>query len=179
MDELFLLPTAPIAMPRAYWMNETHAQLSAQVLLAEPSTTMFERLLNAVASSDGKSSEMDILSDMFHDSALVIPHRKYNMLTSELRRADDEHAIYLQREDEAWDVDAVMAETTYIHFSDWPVPKPWMMPKDDWFTKNYAPACKKRERQSPDCHQRDIWRSLYTDFIMKRQEICGRGSING
>jgi len=164
-------------MPRAYWMNESHPQLSAQVMLLEPSTTMFERLQTVVAQSDNNASEMDILSNIFYDSALVLPHRKYNLVTSELRKKDDEHSAYLGSDDEAWDVDAVMAEASYLHFSDWPVRKPWVT-NNDWFLRSYAPACKKRKGQAPDCHQREIWQDFYSDFLTRRRKVCGIEDVN-
>lgn len=42
MDELFLMPAAPVALPRAYWLNDS---LSAQVALVQPSATAFAHIL--------------------------------------------------------------------------------------------------------------------------------------
>lgn len=53
---------------------------------------------------------MDIVSDLYHDSALIMPHRRLGLLTGELRRPDDDHAAYLDNDIERWDVDKVINE---------------------------------------------------------------------
>lgn len=63
-----------------------------------------------------------LLTRCIGDSCLVIPHRPYLLLSGELRR--ESHRAFLGGEGEAWDVGKVMGEARYVHFSDWPMPKP-------------------------------------------------------
>jgi len=52
MDELFHLPSSPVAMPRAYWLDN---QLSSQLLLIQPSVEEFARVKTAIeAANDGE-----------------------------------------------------------------------------------------------------------------------------
>ena len=124
LDELFLLPSSPIAMPRAYWEwgPERH-QLSSQLLLVEPNATELARVMAVVETANDNKFDMDILDDMYEASAMVLPHRTYDLLTGEFRHARDDHAKYLGSPDAVWEGRQILAETKFVHFSDWPIPK--------------------------------------------------------
>ena len=64
---------------------------------------------------------MDILTTLYKNSAMIIPHRPYDLLTGEFR--GDDHQKYLQSPQQEWDPDAVLKEAKYMHFSDWPLSK--------------------------------------------------------
>ena len=121
MDELFLLEPAWVAMPRAYWLGFEGRVLSSQLLLLQPSEYEFDRVMNATQNAGGSDYDMDILNTLYQDSAMILPHRRYDLLTGEFRA--DDHQKYLQDSQQQWDPDAVLKETKYIHFSDWPLPK--------------------------------------------------------
>ncbi len=121
MDELFLLEPAWIAMPRAYWLGFEDRILSSQLLLLQPSDYEFDRVMNATDEAGDNDYDMDILTMLYQDSAMILPHRRYDLLTSEFR--GDDHQKYLQDLQQQWDPDAMLKETKYIHFSDWPLPK--------------------------------------------------------
>lgn len=121
MDELFLLEPAWIAMPRAYWLGFENRILSSQLLLVQPSEYEFNRLMNATDNAGDNDYDMDILNTLYQDSAMILPHKGYDLLTLEF--GYDEHQKYLQDSQQQWDPDAVMKETKYLHFSDWPLPK--------------------------------------------------------
>ncbi|KAI0572098.1 Alpha-N-acetylglucosamine transferase [Pyrenophora tritici-repentis] len=168
MDELFLLPSSSVVMPRAYWLDQPF--LSSQLVLVEPSVKEWRRVQQFM-NSDDSGFDMDILNIMFKDSCVVIPHRRYNLLSSEFR--SETHQNYLGS-DEAWDGTKVLEETKFIHFSDWPVPKPWYQTPES-VMKEHQPRCRERkDRGEPDCRDRDIWLNLYKDFSNNRQRICGR-----
>ncbi|KAM4064417.1 glycosyltransferase family 8 protein [Hirsutella rhossiliensis] len=97
MDELFLLPPCSVAMPRAYWLYPDKKILSSQ----------FQRVMDRIKSANGIDYDMEIVNGLYQDSALVLPHRPYNLITGEFRT--DDHTSYL----------------------DWPVPKPWILMPDD------------------------------------------------
>ena len=121
MDELFLLEPAWIAMPRAYWLGFGGRILSSQLLLLQPSEHEFDRVLNATENAGDDDYDMDILNTLYQDSAMILPHRRYDLLTGEFR--GDDHQKYLQDQQQQWDSDVIFQEAKYLHFSDWPLPK--------------------------------------------------------
>ncbi|KAJ4269475.1 N-acetylglucosaminyltransferase [Fusarium torreyae] len=171
MDELFLLPPAPVAMPRAYWINSEKV-LSSQVMLIEPSETEFTRVMDKVHSSSFGEYDMEIVNELYRDSALIFPHRRYDLVSGEFR--SDDHSHYLGSDVEVWDPAAVYSEAKLIHFSDWPLPKPWKPTLED-LRLSLQPNCTGAANSVEDCTSRIIWNSLYTDFKKKRKEVCDDG----
>ncbi|KAI2705974.1 CAZyme family GT8 [Penicillium roqueforti] len=171
MDELFLLPPCPVAMPRAYWLNPDDRVLSSQLVLIEPSTFEFTRVMQAIANASSGDFDMEIVNDLYKDSAFVLPHRRYDLLTGEFR--GKEHAGYLGNPLEEWDPYAILKETKFLHFSDWPVPKPWIeAPKD--IIEEKQPTCdfNPLTQQEDDCRALNIWLGIYDDFKTRRKNIC-------
>ena len=121
MDGVFHLEPACIAMPRAYWLGFEGRVLSSQVILLQPSSYEFDRVLNATENAGNNDYDMDILNTLYRDSAMILPHRRYDLLTGEFR--GDDHQKYLQDPQQQWDPDAILKEAKYMHFSDWPLPK--------------------------------------------------------
>lgn len=121
MDELFMLPPTPIAMPRAYWLKFEKRTLTSAIFVAQPSKFEFNRIIEAIKAIKINEYDMEILNILYQDHALILPHRPYIMLTSELYELD--HAKYLGNSEELWNPDATMKEVKLIHFSDWPIPK--------------------------------------------------------
>lgn len=119
MDELFLLPPGPVAMPRAYWLESK--PFTTGLFLIEPSTFAFDQVMDEVSMANPGTFDMEIMNYLYGDRARVIPHRPYLLLTGELRATV--HEAYLGTAYESWDVGAILRETKYLHFSDWPVPK--------------------------------------------------------
>lgn len=168
MDELFFLPSTPVAMPKAYWFD--HFFLSSQLIVAEPSEKTWLRLQNAIDNQEGHDYDMDILNKLFGTTALVIPHRKYNLLSSEFRNKPDKHEVYLGSSTETWNPREALAEAKYVHFSDWPMPKPWLAPTEKDLEKS-MPRCWGEEGMVEDCTDRMIWLELRDDFS-KRRTVC-------
>lgn len=172
LDELFLLPSARVAMPRAYWSEQQPIPLTSLLVLLEPSSIEFQALVNAswnVAAGTHKY-DMELLNDRYHESALVLPHKPF-LITGELRSSN--HEAYLGNNYENWDVRQVLSDASLIHFSDWPLPKPWVM----WpieAMRTLRPKC----RENPGtvlesgCEDREVWMSVYNDFRRRRKEIC-------
>ncbi|KAH6894659.1 nucleotide-diphospho-sugar transferase [Thelonectria olida] len=170
MDELFLLPSVPVAMPRAYWLFPDKAILSSQVMLVEPSEVEFTRIMEKINSASRYDYDMEIVNYLYHDNALVLPHRRYDILTGEFRGED--HSEYLGSDVEAWDPAAVYNEAKLVHFSDWPLPKPWLPTPED-LRLQLQPKCTNVTDGAGSCAARIIWNSFYTDFKKKRKEVCG------
>lgn len=168
-DEPFLLPVAsPVALPRAYWLNDT---LCTAIMLASPSTKDFERIMARVH-EEGRAGEfdMDVINALYGDHCLVIPHRPHLLLTGEMRSGD--HGAYLGSGsgsgEEGWDVRKVMGEARYVHFSDWPMQKPWVA-GGEALREEVMPKCKTTGAGGMDCGDREVWLGLYEDFRIRRK----------
>ena len=122
MDELFLLPSAPVVMPRAYYSWPKQPTLGSQFLLVQPKADDFKRVEEAFARA-GSGFDMEILNEIYFSHATIISHRGYGLLTGEYKKNPDDHAQYLGSKTEQWDPEAIFNETKYLHFSDWPVKK--------------------------------------------------------
>lgn len=166
MDELFLSPPAPVAMPRAYWIWQKERTLSSQLILVQPSREEFARVQQKVENAPPKDYDMEIVNQLYGDSALILPHRPYNMLSGEFRSKN--HTNYLGHADETWDPVAAYNEAKFVHFSDYPVPKPWL-PLDELKMDENKPTCDVDEAGVEDCTARDLWLGLYTDFQERRK----------
>lgn len=162
MDDLFLLPaSAPVAVPRAYWLVDT---LSTSIMLASPSAENFERITARVSEGHEGEDGEDIINALYGDSRLLIPHKPYLLLTGEMRR--DDHAAYLGSAEEEWDVKKVMDEARYVRFSDWPTP-------DEAMKEQGPPKCKvtggKGAAGGTSCEDRNVWLELHEDFRERRK----------
>lgn len=176
MDELFFLPETTIAMPRAHWLLPETRTLSSLVAVIQPSIREYTALREegaAVAMGQvqlnlqERKFDMELLNNRFGDNALVLPHRQYGLITGEFRNKD--HQRFLG-EGVEWNPDKVLAEAKFVHFSDWPLPKPWVM----WPQKQLAllqPECENNPGtpQESGCRNREVWKELYDDFRRRRK----------
>lgn len=172
MDELFLLPPCPVAMPRAYWLFPDNPILSSQVILIQPSAVEFERIVEKIDGAGSGDYDMEIVNELYKDSAMVLPHRPYDLLTGEF--GSDDHTHYLGTDREEWDPVAIYNEAKFLHFSDWPVPKPWLTMPDNLRAKK-QPACQVKD-EVEDCTAREIWNGIYDDFRVRR-EVCSNALV--
>ncbi|KAI9036774.1 nucleotide-diphospho-sugar transferase [Aspergillus affinis] len=124
MDELFFSPPSPVAMPRAYWLNFSDRILSSQLILVRPTNFEFNRILKAISEAGNTDYDTEIVNNLYRDSALILPHRPYDILTGEFR--SKRHTDYLGNPLESWDPVAAFQEAKFLHFSDWPFPKSWI-----------------------------------------------------
>ena len=92
MDELFLLPNAPIAMPRVYWFGraDDNLPLSSALMLIQPNPAetkhMWERLQEWRLLPERSESQYfveELLNERFAASAMVLPHRPYLLQSGE------------------------------------------------------------------------------------------------
>ncbi|KAG9252448.1 glucose N-acetyltransferase [Emericellopsis atlantica] len=164
MDELFLLPDCPVALPRAYWLLPDNV-LSSQVLLIQPTEHEFNRVYDAIGTAGDDDYDMEIVNNLYKDNAMILPHRSYDMLTGEFRNLG-EHVHYLGNGYETWDPVAHFNEAKFLHFSDWPVPKPWHQMSDK-LREEKQPACRQVEGVEK-CVEREMWNDFYDDFRERR-----------
>ncbi|KAJ5372284.1 CAZyme family GT8 [Penicillium concentricum] len=172
MDELFLLPPGSVAMPRAYWLDPKDRVFTSSLMLVQPSKTEFGRVRDEIANATSDVYDMEIMNKLYGDSALVVPHRPYTLLTGEFR--SNNHETYLGNTDELWDAEKILKDAKYLHFSDWPVPKPWVPATHDMINKTQPPCeINPATGQQDDCRLREIWLGIYKDFMARRLSICG------
>jgi len=181
MDELFLLPPSPVAMPRAYWLEPL--TLSSQLMLIEPSTFEFNRILSAFTHRTDSQFDMEIMNNIYAHDCMIIPHRRYDLLTGEFRKKRYRHAPYLGSEEEVWNGTKVLQEAKFLHFSDWPMRKPWLK-GDESVRMEVQPECfgvksnrsssgeldggGEGEGEEEDCTDRELWNSFYVEFKERR-----------
>ncbi|KAI4730380.1 nucleotide-diphospho-sugar transferase [Aureobasidium sp. EXF-10728] len=167
MDELFFLPKVPVAMPRAYWLDNT---LSSQLVVIEPSKQEFERILYAFEHRNSTDFDMEIVNNLYGQDCLILPHRRYDLLTGEFRSKD--HHKYLGSTTEVWDPRRVLQEAKFLHFSDWPYPKPWIAGAES-VRLEVQPACHNNTSGEHDCSDREVWNEIYVEFRERRGRVCG------
>ncbi|KAK2000295.1 glucose N-acetyltransferase [Colletotrichum falcatum] len=170
MDELFLLPPCPLVATRAYWLppNE-RPKLNSQLMVIEPSEAEFARVAAKIESAGPGDFDMEIVDNMYKESAMILPHRPYLLLTGTLR---GEHADWwLGNSEEAWDPVAAYNNASLVHFSDWPRPKPWLPAAADAVEK-MRPKCVMKDG-AKDCSAAVIWDGIYADFAARRKVSRG------
>jgi hypothetical protein len=170
MDELFLLPPCPVAMPRAYWLEQPF--LSSQIVLIQPSADEFARVKEAIDTAKGGDFDMEIVNNLYSKDCMILPHRRYDLLTGEFR-SKGLHTNYIGNTYERWDPEVMLKEAKFLHFSDWPMPKPWL-PADEATKTKTQPECETDSNGNEDCRARDIWLGFYSDFKQRRKvsPIC-------
>ncbi|GAB7353905.1 hypothetical protein MBLNU459_g4253t2 [Dothideomycetes sp. NU459] len=168
MDELFFLPRSTIAMPRAYWLDDN--TLTSVLAVVEPSDVEYRRVQNAIADRKYTDYDMEVMNSLYGHDCLVLPHRGYILLSGEFRGKD--HSKYLGSEEELWNGRKVFADTKLVHFSDWPIPKPWLH-QPQATRLEVEPKCRVIDADGEDCTDRDIWNGLYSDFRQRREDVCG------
>ncbi|CAG8899452.1 unnamed protein product [Penicillium egyptiacum] len=178
MDELFLAPSSPVAMPSAYWTNPREGLFTSAVILIEPAAAAFNRTIHSISSANSSTYDMEIMNNMYKHTALTIPHRPYILLTGEFR--SKKHRAYLGNSDEKWDAEKMFKEAKYLHFSDWPVPKPWVKALPD-LIEELQPPCELNPvtGYKDDCRVKTLWLGIYEDFRIRRENICGTARRHG
>lgn len=176
MDHYFLAPMATIAVPRAYWLTGTdnnigHQILGSHVMLLEPSKGLYKRVVDEALSSG--DFDMEIINHMFNTSAMILPHRRLALLTGEFRNKD--HTKYLAPDvDDEWNAMGEVSRSVLVHFSDWPLPKPWRQRTTaQW--EAALPECPEDDKEMPDrprCADRVMWSGFYTDYDMEKEHHC-------
>lgn len=180
MDHYFLAPLSRLAVPRAYWLNNPEGASFAEqticshIMLLQPDEYYYHALMNETQRS--ADFDMEIINHLFKSSAMILPHRRLALLTGELRTR--EHQSYLSEEPDAeWNAHAEVSKSVLVHFSDWPLPKPWRpRTKEQW--ERALPECdpedqRDKEREDrPPCADRSAWTSFYDEYETERNAVC-------
>ena len=57
-----------------------------------------------------------------------------------------------------WNATAELLRAYYVHFSDNPLPKPWLLRPEELASNDTGPSC------PPHCEERSLWTSLYQSY---------------
>ncbi|RFU23961.1 hypothetical protein B7463_g12381, partial [Scytalidium lignicola] len=173
IDELFLIPSAPVTMPYVYFGPAEGWKLSSSMVLIQPSTQAFVKVSKAVKEAKDDESDVDILNKLYEGKISMLPQRPYSLAAGEFRRQN--HRAYLGNSYDSWDPDRVFEEAKFMHFFDEPMPKPWIRAPQMLLNK-YMPQCSRSEWfGASDCRDRAMWFKLYSDYEEKRKAVCGAG----
>ncbi|KAF2181283.1 glycosyltransferase family 8 protein [Zopfia rhizophila CBS 207.26] len=130
MDHYFLAPLSRLAVPRAYWLGDVDQSSFAEqticshVMLLQPNEYYYHTIMNETQRS--LDFDMEIINHLFKNSAMILSYRRLALLAGEFRKK--EHREYLLEEpDSEWNAHAEVSRSFLVHFSDWPLPKPWML----------------------------------------------------
>jgi hypothetical protein len=170
MDELFFLPQATVAMPKAYWLDNTLASL---LIVIQPCEAEFERIQNAFKHRNTTEFDMEIMNDLYGRDCLILPHRRYALLTGEFRNKD--HRKYMESATKVWDSQEILREAKFLHFTDWPYPKPWIAGSED-IRMEIQPACLNTTSGEVDCSDREVWNDFYREY-RDRREVSQTGKL--
>ncbi|KAF8597616.1 nucleotide-diphospho-sugar transferase [Ceratobasidium sp. AG-I] len=168
LDHLFLAPQAQIALPRAYWLDGN--KLASHIMVITPSEALSARIKARITQAGSATGfDMEIMNEFSASSSLILPHRQYAMLTGEFRNTN--HSRYLSDEGPGaeWDPHVEMSKSFYIHFSDWPLPKPWIKATSQ-LIEEVQPKCDPAEKVK--CWNREHWLSVYSLYGRLKDEAC-------
>jgi alpha-N-acetylglucosamine transferase len=167
LDELFFLPPAPVVVPKAYWLPTP--KLSSHIMLLTPSSKTFAKIQEEIEKATKGIYDMEIINSLFGSTCSILPHQAYALLTGELRSPDPEHKAFFDPATMKWDPDQVMKEAKFVHFSDYPFPKPWQETSAEE-QERAAPECVVDDQEGDlDCRAQNNWIGLYKDFKARRK----------
>lgn len=136
------------------------------LVVSNPSPRLASRIRSlAAAHNQSGTFDMELLNDAAAGQALILPHRPLTMLSGELRHTVD-HSKYIGA-DVTWNATAEFEAAHYIHFSDWPLRKPWLLEDDE-----IAREALKRCNGVDGCEEGELWRTLYDNYRAARRKTC-------
>lgn len=167
IDELFFVPPATAVMPRAYWLDTLH--MSSHIMVITPSIDAFHNVQRTIDRNAGYGFyDMEVMNQAFGRTCQVMPRWPYALLTGEFRRED--HAAFLEpdsgRMHHIWNPDVVSNEAKLVHFSDYPLSKPWLATDEEILAAK--PDCSFLAELGKQCRAQDIWMDLYKTFKNNR-----------
>jgi alpha-N-acetylglucosamine transferase len=165
LDELFFVPQAPAVMPRAYWLSKP--TMSSHVMVITPSAEAFQRVEKIMERKAGKGFyDMEIMNSLFGDTCEVLPHEPYALLTGEFRKTDHSD-FFRDQPGRVWNPEDVLKQAKMVHFSDSPLPKPWVATDEKILAAQ--PDCSFDAKTGEECRAQEIWLDLYKRFMEKRR----------
>lgn len=124
----------------------------------------FKRVLGQMRNRTSDEFDMDIVNDLYAGNAMLLPNEDW-VVSGEFRRKN--HDAYTGEKGKIWDAKEVMKRAKYVHFSDWPFPKPWHQ-SEFWQRQETMPKCVSKVDGTQDCKDQETWLWLYEDFKDRR-----------
>lgn len=181
MDELFLLPSADLILPQAWWLPEVMGKkpLCSALMVVEPSKELHQKAQKLQSLALDTEYDMEVINKVADERSRILPHRRHFLLSS-LFRTTAGRANYLdtiEQNDPAvkWNATDEFSKAFYIHFSDYPTPKPWKIDQSMEGRAAYSEAtepCKSHGEDDPECISGRIWRGLYGAFQAEMMQSC-------
>ena len=112
------------------------------MVIVEPSDFEFHRVLDSFSRRQDDDFDMEIVNELYGKDCMIIPHRRYNLITGEFH--EKEHHRYPGSKEEIWDPQKVLEEAEFVHFFDWPLRKPWLPHTEEAYVKFQAAGEKKK-----------------------------------
>ncbi|KAF2179504.1 glycosyltransferase family 8 protein [Zopfia rhizophila CBS 207.26] len=166
MDELFFLPSSPVAVPEP--IGSLTSPISLLPIARHPAFRA-RMAVHRILHGNHSSSDFDMeIVNLYGNSCIMLPHSQYNLITGEFRL--ENHDAYLGSKEEQWNVTQVLEEAKFLHFSDWPYPKPWLKASGAETVKN-QPKCQAAGDGVEACEERDTCR--LSDVVTGNRRICG------
>jgi len=137
-------------------------------MLLTPSSQTFSKIQTSIEDATRGTYDMEIINTLFGSSCSILPHEIYALLTGEFRSPDPPHKAFIGEKGE-WDPEKVIGEAKFVHFSDYPFPKPWEETTADEQEEAVPECVVEAEGKREDCRAREIWIGLYKDFKARRQ----------
>lgn len=113
----------------------------------------------------GDSIGHEVLRLGLASDATILPRQKYILSTSDLQRIAPEQ------------LQSSLVQPL-IHFSDPPLPKPWVMwPNSLMMQVRPKCAVESDTPRETGCEAREVWMKLYDDYRKRRRDVCGLLSV--
>jgi hypothetical protein len=140
--------------------------LASHIMVISPSTLEFARVQRAISKAQLETYDMEIVNSLYGSDCVVLPHKNYALLSGEFRSWN--HGKYMSGGGE-WDTGEVVGEARYVHFSDDPLPKPWVEARAKEVEGVRPPCDMGVGVRGVDCRGREFWDWLYEDFRGRRK----------
>ncbi|KAM0521804.1 hypothetical protein ACHAPE_002365 [Trichoderma viride] len=93
----------------------TKEMLASHFFVIQPDKYEFSRIQKAIKLAADDEYNMELLNKLYHDTATVLPHWPYTMMSSELYETN--HTLYLGSDAKEWTSMAVMSQVRMVRIS--------------------------------------------------------------
>lgn len=171
MDHLFdKLGDEDLRLPEAYYarqssLGEDQPLYSSALMLIKPSRKLYESAQSLMRERRPTDFDMEIINSLTRVPSIkstVLPYR-HNLLLTGLFK---DHSSY--EGSTAWDAEQEYQTACYVHFSDAPMPKPWIDDRGASFAQ-HGPKCPEGGILCDDVR---IWREIHRIFRDEMMHLC-------
>lgn len=150
-----------LAVPRAYYTESNG--VSSAFMVIRPSEKLARLAREITRERSVGDYDMEVINQMVQREDVVsleLPYSKYLLLTGIFR----DHTQFDKTSE--WDARKVIEQASYIHFSDSPIPKPWVDDRGAQL-RQHGPRC-----QGTDCENVVVWKEVYRQFRDEMRASC-------